>query len=82
FLGKIWGNSAKAGENFFNSTGGWLGFGDKYFLAAVIPDHGAPVRAGFHAANGDVFQGDFTLAPRVVAPGKALVSTAKFFAGA
>ncbi|MES2021430.1 MAG: membrane protein insertase YidC [Pseudomonadota bacterium] len=82
FLGKIWGNSAKAGENFFNSTGGWLGFGDKYFLAAVIPDHGAPVRAGFHAATGDVFQGDFTLAPRVVAPGKALVSTAKFFAGA
>lgn len=82
FFGKMWGSSAKAGENFFDATGGWLGFGDKYFLAAVIPDQGAKVRAGFHAARGDTFQGDFTLAPRVIAPGKTLVSTAKFFAGA
>ena len=82
FMGKIWGNSAKAGDNFYTATGGWLGFGDKYFLAAVIPDHGAQVRAGFHAANGDTFQGDFTLPSRIIAPGKALVSTAKLFAGA
>ena len=82
WAGKIWGSSGKAGENFFDATGGWLGFGDKYWLAAVIPDAGAKVHAGFHAANGDTFQGDFTAAPRVVQPGKALVSTAKFFAGA
>ena len=41
-----------------------------------------PVHAGFTAAKGDTFQAGFTLAPRVVAPGKALVSTAKLFAGA
>ena len=82
FMGRIWGSNAKAGDNFFDAKGGWLGFGDKYFLAAVIPDPKAQVHAGFHAANGDTFQGDFTQAPRVIAPGKALVSTAKFFAGA
>ena len=82
FFGKLWGSRSKPGENFFDATGGWLGFGDKYFLAAVIPDHGAKVRSGFHAARGETFQGDFALAPRVVPPGKALVSTAKFFAGA
>ena len=82
FWAKIWGSSAKAGENMFDTNGGWLGFGDKYFLAAVIPDNSSQVHSGFRKANGDAFQGDFTLAPRVVAPGKALVSSAKFFAGA
>jgi YidC/Oxa1 family membrane protein insertase len=82
FFAKLWGNSAKAGDNFTDTTGGWLGFGDKYFLAAVIPDPKAAVHSGFHAATGDTFQGDFTLAPRIVAPGQVLVSTAKFFAGA
>ena len=82
FFARLWGSSSKPGANMYDATGGWLGFGDKYFLAAVIPDRGAPVRSGFRAANGDAYQGDFTLAPRVVAPGKALVSTAKFFAGA
>jgi YidC/Oxa1 family membrane protein insertase len=82
FMGKIWGSNAKAGDNFFDTTGGWLGFGDKYFLAAVIPDHGSAVHAGFHAAKGDTFQGDFTLAPHVIKPGSVMVSTAKFFAGA
>ncbi len=82
FWAKIWGSTAKAGENMFDTTGGWLGFGDKYFLAAVIPDRGSQVRSGFRAANGDAFQGDFTLAKRVVAPGRMVVSTAKFFAGA
>ena len=82
FFARLWGSNSKPGANMYDATGGWLGFGDKYFLAAVIPDRGAPVRSGFRAANGDAFQGDFTLAPRVVAPGKALISTAKFFAGA
>ncbi|MDN4633318.1 membrane protein insertase YidC [Sphingomonas sp. PsM26] len=82
FFGKIWGSGAKPGENMFDGNGGWVGFGDKYWLAAVIPDANSPVHAGFTAAKGDTFQGGFTLAPRVVAPGKALVTTAKLFAGA
>ena len=82
FFGRIFGNGGKPGENFADATGGWLGFGDKYWLTAVIPDRGAAVHAGFHAARGDTFQGDFALQPRTLAPGKALVSTAKLFAGA
>jgi YidC/Oxa1 family membrane protein insertase len=82
FFGKIFGNIGKPGDNYFDSQGGWFGFGDKYWLAALIPDSGAKTHGGFRAATDDTFQADFALAPRVVAPGKALVSSAKLFAGA
>ncbi|MDO7840892.1 membrane protein insertase YidC [Sphingomonas immobilis] len=82
FFGKIFGNIGKPGDNTFDSKGGWFGFGDKYWLAALIPDSGAKMHGGFRAAVGDTFQADFALDPKVVAPGKALVSSVKVFAGA
>ena len=73
FFGKIFGNTGRPGENSFDTTGGWLGFGDKYWLAALIPDQGAGVHSGFKAAApGDRFQADFTRAPIAVPPGKQL----------
>ncbi|MDF0489150.1 membrane protein insertase YidC [Sphingomonas sp. H39-1-10] len=83
FIGKnLLGNIGKPGDNYFDSTGGWFGFGDKYWLAALIPDSGAQMHGGFRAAVGDNFQADFALQPKVVPAGKALVTTAKLFAGA
>ena len=82
FWARIVGSNAKAGENYFDHRGGWLGFGDVYWLAALIPDQAQQVRAGFRGAAGDVFQADFTTAPISVAPGKIATSRTRFFAGA
>ena len=82
FWGKLFGSDAKAGANYFDHQGGWLGFGDIYWLAALIPDQKTQVHAGFQGAPGDVFQADYTTAPVTVAPGKVATQSARFFAGA
>jgi YidC/Oxa1 family membrane protein insertase len=79
---RMFGTTAKAGDNYFDSRGGWLGFGDKYWLAAIAPDPSAQVRSGFRGATGTVFQADAVLQPRRIAPGQALTTTTRVFAGA
>jgi YidC/Oxa1 family membrane protein insertase len=64
----------------FTSTGGWLGFGDKYWLTAVIPDQHAAISADFRAANGR-YQAEFASAPITVAPGKTASTGSYVFAG-
>jgi len=82
FFAKVFGTTAKAGENYFDHKGGWLGFGDLYWLAALIPDQNVTVHAGFRGDGGDVYQADFASPPVTVAPGKATTQTTRFFAGA
>jgi YidC/Oxa1 family membrane protein insertase len=72
----------EAGEVKFGTTGGWLGFTDKYWLGAVIPDQKVPVSAKFRA-SGNVYQAQFIPTRYTsVAPGAASDSTARLFAGA
>ncbi|MBN2970992.1 membrane protein insertase YidC [Roseomonas aeriglobus] len=66
----------------FTSKGGWFGFVDKYWLTAAIPDQGADVTAQFRAGANQTYQADYTAAPKTVAPGAAMVTTGRFFAGA
>ncbi len=82
FFGKIWGSNAKPGANYFDHQGGWLGFSDIYWLAALVPDQQAQVHAGFRGAAGDVYQADFTTQAKVIAPGKQATQSSRFFAGA
>lgn len=82
FMGKIWGSGAKAGANYFDHQGGWLGFTDIYWLAALVPDQQTQVHAGFRGASGDVYQADFTTAAKAVAPGAVATQSSRFFAGA
>ena len=82
FFGKIFGNHAKPGDNHFDAKGGWVGFGDKYWLAALIPDQNAAVKSGFPAADKQLYQADVALNPVTVAPGKAVSTTTRLFAGA
>jgi YidC/Oxa1 family membrane protein insertase len=66
----------------FASTGGWLGFTDKYWLTAVVPDQQASVEASFRRTNQGGFQADATSTPAIVAPGATSSLQSRFFAGA
>ncbi len=68
------------------STGGWLGFTDKYWAVAAIPDQTLPIRGDFiHQKKGDldVYQTHFVSRdPVTVAPSNRATTSSKLFAGA
>jgi len=66
----------------FASTGGWLGFGDKYWLTALVPDSKASVDAGFLSTAPQVYQAVQSGRQLMIAPGKAGAVSQRFFAGA
>ncbi|PZF76523.1 membrane protein insertase YidC [Aestuariivirga litoralis] len=69
-----------------DTTGGWIGFTDKYWAAAIVPDQAMPVTASFiHTKrdNRDLYQTDYLAKDAmVVEPGKSASSTGRLFAGA
>jgi YidC/Oxa1 family membrane protein insertase len=73
---------AEDGDQHFSTRGGWLGFTDKYWLTAVLPDQGSTVEAAFRRGRAGGFQADITPAPAIVAPAKAVTYTSRLFAGA
>ncbi len=83
--------AAEYGPNFpdldktperFTTKDGWLGFTDKYWLTALVPDAAQTFDGQFRAGANKSYQADFTVQPRVVQPGQALTQSARFFAGA
>jgi YidC/Oxa1 family membrane protein insertase len=69
----------------FESTGGWLGITDKYWMAAVIPPQSEQFTGTYKAfdANGTkAFQSDFMLTPKTIAPNASQTIVHHFFAGA
>ncbi len=65
--------------------GGWIGFTDKYWLAAVLPDQNRNYSFAFKLLSGptDRYQVDFIdKAGMVVAPGGSVSSKSRLFAGA
>ncbi len=81
FWDRIFGTKAVPGVNSASGTGGWLGFGDKYWLTALAPQGGARIDAAFRAGEGS-FQADFARAPVTIQPGRAASVVTHFFAGA
>jgi YidC/Oxa1 family membrane protein insertase len=76
-------NVADAGTVNLDSRGGWLGFTDKYWLAAVVPDQGAAVQSSFqHNRASDAYQASFWTQPANVVPGRVLSTSSHIFAGA
>ncbi len=65
----------------FSTKGGWIGFGDTYWLTALAPAQDASVNAGFQK-GGSTYQADFANAANVVAPRTTRTSTTHLFAGA
>ena len=69
-----------------DSTGGWSGISDKYWLTAVIPDQAVAVTTQFRdltLPSGDGWQVDYTATNgQTVAPGAAIDFASQAFAGA
>lgn len=66
----------------FSIANGWLGFNDKYWLTALVPNSGTSVDAAFIPLNGDRYQAVFTNEETVIPAGREATTTTHFFAGA
>ena len=74
---------AEEGKVEFDSTGGWLGITDKFWLASLVPPQDMTLKAGFrHQTEGDRYQADYRGAAVTVAPGQTVETTDRLFAGA
>ncbi|HYM33703.1 MAG TPA: membrane protein insertase YidC [Candidatus Cybelea sp.] len=69
-----------------DSTGGWVGITDKYWLAALVPDQNAQVTTSFHHTAGgpykDIYQVDYLGEALIVPPGGSAQTSGRLFAGA
>ena len=65
-----------------DSRGGWLGFTDKYWLTALVPAAGAPIEASLRKSGTGAYQADYAGQSFVAAPGQAISSESRLFAGA
>lgn len=74
-------DEAGAAGQRFQTRGGWLGFGETYWLTALVPPSGSSVDAGFRAGGG-TYQAEFAMPQSLVAPGKAVSTRMQLFAGA
>jgi YidC/Oxa1 family membrane protein insertase len=71
-----------AGETFKYSSAGWLGFTDKYWLAAIVPAKGERVTASISTPASNNYQTLFARPFTQIAPGTQLSTTSRIFAGA
>jgi YidC/Oxa1 family membrane protein insertase len=69
------------GSQSFNDVSGWLGFTDKYWLTALAPGKAA-MSADFRKSPNVGYQADYALASATIAPGQALATQTRLFAGA
>jgi YidC/Oxa1 family membrane protein insertase len=75
-------DQAGAGGQSLASDGGWLGFTDKYWLAALAPTGTGPIDASFRRSSTGGYQADYAGAPAQVLPGQTATSQTQLFAGA
>jgi YidC/Oxa1 family membrane protein insertase len=69
----------------YSSTGGWLGFTDKYWLTSLIPPQNEAIKARFtHTTEDgiDHYQTDYLGSESTVTPDATSATTTRFFAGA
>ena len=73
------------GTESYQTTGGWIGITDKYWLVALLPDQSETVNARFIYTNvggTDKYQVDTLRAALTVPPGGAIEITDRVFVGA
>jgi YidC/Oxa1 family membrane protein insertase len=77
-------NDAASPEFKYESTGGWLGITDKYWMATLIPPQGEQFNARFSVEKGAVntYRADYLLGAHNVSAGGTTTVTHNLFAGA
>ena len=75
-----WKDLDEKGASSFGNVGGWLGFTDKYWLTALVPQGG--MNGEFRHSPSGGYQADYDLSGAAVAPGQTLATSTKLFAGA
>jgi YidC/Oxa1 family membrane protein insertase len=67
-----------------DGTGGWLGFTDKYWATAVIPDQNTPIKGRFlsYGTGSKIYQADQQGEAKTIEPGATLAVSSRLFAGA
>ncbi len=69
----------------FENTSGWIGITDKYWAAVLIPDQNTPYKArmtAFEQGPRTVYQTDYLLDGREIAPNSETSVTGRLFVGA
>ena len=83
FFASLFGTSAVAGTNSYDNDVSWLGFTDKYWLSALVPDDISSVEGRFRSGGSDIFQAEIAKkSPQIIGPGQQLKTTTRLFAGA
>ena len=80
-----YGDWAKNPREQFESTGGWLGITDKYWMAALIPPQTETIQAEFRvtdAARYNIHEARILGEARTINPGRQIVEVQHLFAGA
>lgn len=75
----------EGGNVDLDSTGGWIGITDKYWLTALIPTQSESIKARFLAQTGTAqprYQVDLSAGGRIIEPGASVLVTDRVFAGA
>ena len=78
-------NAPNEKKDDYTSTGGWLGFTDKYWLTALVPPQDEVIKASFrHTVDGgiDRYQADYLGAAVEVPAGGTASRSVRLFAGA
>ncbi len=73
------------GVKTMKSTGGWLGFTEKYWAAVLVPEQDKAIEARFSTTGSGptrAYQADTIAAPLTVAPGATGAVSSRIFAGA
>jgi YidC/Oxa1 family membrane protein insertase len=76
---------AKKPNQEHESTGGWMGITDKYWLAALIPSQDEKIQGAFRVvdeAHADIHQANMIGEARTIQPNGTITETTRLFAGA
>lgn len=75
-------NNMKEQSQEFESNGGWISFGDKYWFGSFIFDDDKALKINLRKIKDNQFQLDYKAAPQQIQNGETFKTDTKFYAGA